>query len=50
MNVVAIVVLIGVAVLLAVLFKDQVGAMLKTLFDKIGGNATNAVNTPPQST
>lgn len=49
-NVVAIVVLIGVAVLLAVLFKDQVGAMLKTLFDKIGGNATNAVNTPPQST
>lgn len=48
-NVVAIVVLIGVAVLLAVVFKDQIAGLLETLFGTISGNATNAVNTAPGS-
>ena len=35
-NVVSIVVLIGVAVLLAVVFKDKAAGLIKTLFDTIG--------------
>ena len=46
-NVVAIVVLIGVVVLLAILFKDQVGKLLKTLFGAIGGKANDAIDTAP---
>ena len=47
-NVVAIVVLIGVAVLLAIVFKEQIAEILKTLFEKIKTNATNTVDEKPQ--
>ncbi len=45
-NVVAIVVLIGVAVLLAILFKDQIGALLASLLRTINENAEGVVNDP----
>lgn len=47
-NIVATVVLIGVAVMLAILFKNQIGKLLNTLIKTIQGNANNAVNQPPQ--
>ena len=37
------VVLIGVAVLLAMAFKDQAGTLIDTLFEAIGNNADKAV-------
>lgn len=43
-NIVAIVVLIGIAVLLALIFKDQIVSLLKTLFGTITKNANDAVN------
>lgn len=43
-NIVAIVVLIGIAVLLAIVFRKQIEDLLKTLFRQISGNATNALN------
>lgn len=43
-NIVSIVVLIGVAVLLALVFKDAIGELLTDLLDTIKGNATGAVN------
>ena len=42
-NIVSIVVLIGIAVLLALVFKNQVQSLLETLFETITGNATKAV-------
>ncbi len=42
-NIVAIVVLIGIAVLLALLFKEQIEGLLTTLFGTITENANNAV-------
>ena len=42
-NIVAIVVLIGIAVLLALVFKDRIEALLNTLFGTIEENANNAV-------
>lgn len=42
-NIVSIVVLIGIAVLLALVFKDQVKTLLESLFATIGQNATKAV-------
>ena len=42
-NVVSIVVLIGVAVLLAMAFKGQAGELIDTLFETIGNNADKAV-------
>ena len=42
-NIVAIVVLIGIAVLLALIFKDQIEGLLKTLFGTITKNANDAV-------
>lgn len=45
-NVVAIVVLIGVAVLLAIVFKDAIGSLIKNLLNTITNNASNVVNTP----
>lgn len=42
-DIVAIVVLIGIAVLLAVLFKDRIELLLDTLLSTIEGKATNAV-------
>lgn len=43
-NIVATVVLIGIAVGLALLFKGQIETLLKTLFGSITGRATNAVS------
>ena len=43
-DIVAIVVMIGIAVLLAVLFRKRIEGLLKSLFGTIEGNATNAVN------
>lgn len=45
-NIVAIVVIIGIAVLLALIFKEQISNLLDTLFGTINQSATNAV-TPP---
>ena len=42
-NIVSIVVLIGIAVLLALFFKDQIHDLLDSLFETISGNATKAV-------
>ena len=42
-NIVAIVVLIGIAVLLALIFKDQISGLLTQLIDTIKGQATDAV-------
>lgn len=42
-NIVAIVVLIGIAVLLALFFKDQIENLLSTLFNTITDNANEAV-------
>lgn len=42
-NVVAIVVLIGVAVALALLFKNQITTLITTLIGNITGNAQNAI-------
>lgn len=45
-NIVAIVVLIGVAVILAMIFKDAISNLIETLISSISGNATNTI-TPP---
>lgn len=43
-DIVAVVVLIGVAVLLAIVFKDSLGDLIESLFDTISGNSTGVVN------
>lgn len=43
-NVVSIVVLIGIAVLLAILFRGQITTILTNLFGTIENNAQNAIN------
>lgn len=43
-NIVAIVILIGIAVLLAVIFKGHISNLLNTLFKTIESNATNAIS------
>lgn len=43
-DIVAIVVLIGIAVLLAVIFKDQIAALLESLFKTITKTANNTVS------
>ncbi len=43
-NIVSIVVLIGVAVLLAIIFRGAITNLLNSLFATIEGNATNAIN------
>lgn len=45
-NIVTIVVLIGIAVLLAILFRKQIENLLNSLFETINGSATNAVGGP----
>lgn len=42
-NIVAIVVLIGIAVLLALFFKEQIEGLLGTLFGTIKDSATSAI-------
>lgn len=48
-NIVSIVVLIGIAVLLAVIFKDNIKELLEKLFNTITGTATNAVDPPAKT-
>ena len=43
-NIVAIVVLIGIAVLLAIFFRGQIENLLNTLFGTINNSATNAID------
>ncbi len=43
-NIIAIVVLIGIAILLALIFKDRISDLINSLFDTIDTNAQNAVN------
>lgn len=43
-NIVSIVVLIGIAVLLAIIFKDAIGNLLNSMFNTIGNNANNAIS------
>ncbi len=43
-NIVSIVVLIGIAVLLAVFFREQVEDLIDSLFKTIGGKANEAVS------
>jgi hypothetical protein len=45
-NIVSIVVLIGIAVLLAIVFKDAISNLINDLLETITSNATDAVNTP----
>ena len=45
-NIVSIVVLIGIAILLALAFKDQIATLLGNLFKTIGTNTKNALETP----
>lgn len=42
-NIVSIVVLIGIAVVLAIVFRDAIGDLLKKLFGEVENNATNAI-------
>ena len=44
-NIVSMVVLIGIAVLLAIVFKDAIGDLIEDLLEKIGQNATDAATT-----
>lgn len=44
-NIVAIVILIGIAVLLAILFKGHISNLLNSLFDTITNNAKGAIAT-----
>lgn len=43
-NIVAIVVLIGIAVLLAIFFRGQIQNLLNSLFGTINNSATNAIS------
>jgi ABC-type lipoprotein release transport system permease subunit len=44
-NIVSIVVLIGIAVLLAIVFKHAISGLINDLLETITSNATDAVNT-----
>ena len=46
-NIVAMVVLIGIAVVLAIVFKDAIGSLLTSLLEQIQGNANNAIQMTP---
>ncbi len=43
-NIVSMVVLIGIAVLLAIVFRDEISKLIKNLLNTISQNASNAVN------
>lgn len=43
-NIVSMVVLIGIAVLLAIVFRDAIKTLITNLLDTISQNATDAVN------
>lgn len=42
-NIIAIIVLIGIAILLALIFKDRITQLIHSLFDTIDESANNAV-------
>ena len=42
-NIVATVVLIGIAVVLAIVFKDAISNLIKSLLNQIAGNANNVI-------
>lgn len=42
-NIVSIVVLIGIAVLLAIIFRKAIANLINSLFNTIGNNANNAI-------
>lgn len=42
-NIVAIVILIGIAVVLAIVFKDAISTLINNLLNQISGNANNAI-------
>ena len=48
-NVVSIVVLIGIAVLLAIVFKDAIGKLITTMLGTIEEKATGAVTDAPKT-
>lgn len=43
-NIVSIVVIIGIAVVLAIIFKDAISSLIQTLLNTITGGAINAVS------
>lgn len=43
-NIVSIVVIIGIVIVLAVLFRKQLAKLINTLFSKISTSATNAID------
>lgn len=45
-NIVAIVILIGIAVVLAIIFKDAILGLINSLLNQIQGNANNAIQGP----
>lgn len=45
-NIVAMVILIGIAVVLAIIFKDAIGSLINSLLNQIKGNANNAIQGP----
>ena len=45
-NIVAIVILIGIAVALAVIFRNQIMDLIRTILNSIRGTANNVVNPP----
>lgn len=45
-NIVAMVILIGIAVVLAIIFKDAIGGLINSLLNQIKGNANNAIQGP----
>jgi len=46
-NIVAIVIIIGIAVILALIFKEAISSLINTLLNQIQGNATNAIAVTP---
>lgn len=45
-NIVATVVLIGIAVVLAIIFRDAIAGLLNSMLETIKGNANNAIAGP----
>ena len=43
-NIIAIVILIGIAIMLALIFKDRISTLIGSLFDTIDTNAQSAVS------
>ncbi|MDR1328138.1 MAG: flagellin-like protein [Oscillospiraceae bacterium] len=46
-NIVAIVVLIGIAIVLAIIFRNNISNLLNRLFNQVNSTADNAIAPPP---